>query len=527
MLNTAANEYRNLPLSFLTESTSNPRRHFEDGPLQELAESIRVQGVLSPLLVRPLTEQNFEIVAGARRFRAAQLAEAEAVPVRIVNLSDAEALEAQLIENLQRRDVHPLEEAQGFRALLNLQEPNYNVGQIAAKVGKAPSYVAQRLRLTELIQSVVEAFYAEAIGTGHALLLAKLQPAQQEQALKECFREEWAGSSNKPKRLLLPVKHLQHFIEHSLLLLLAQAPFSLEDAALVPSAGSCVDCPKRTGNNRLLFCDIKQDACSDPACYSTKVEAYVQVTLAAKPEMVRISTSYGQQPDGATALPRNKYVAINPEKPTSPQQAKWPEYKTCRFTKDALITDGLDKSEVRKVCANPECSIHHLKNATNRRDEAWKAEQEKRRREEAVATTAGLRVLAAITEAVPVRLLKRDLLFTVERLLPLLDQRRLEIIGRGRGIRAKKEENIGGLLFAFVKKADEGTLGRLLIEAAVLLSVRSGVAVEQALTAAAQHYRVDAEAITRKVNHEFAMRDKAKKTVKPQPKPTPPQKRAA
>ena len=64
MLNTAANEYRNLPLSLLTESTSNPRRRFEDGPLQELAQSIRVQGVLSPLLVRPLTEQSFEIVAG-------------------------------------------------------------------------------------------------------------------------------------------------------------------------------------------------------------------------------------------------------------------------------------------------------------------------------------------------------------------------------------------------------------------------------------------------------------------------------
>ena len=327
MLDTTAYEYRNLPLSLLTESTSNPRRHFEDGPLRELAQSIRVQGVLSPLLVRPLTEQSFEIVAGARRFRAAQLAEAEAVPVRIVNLSDAEALEAQLIENLQRRDVHPLEEAQGFRALLSLEEPRYSVEQIAAKVGKAPSYVAQRLRLTELIEPVVEAFYAEAIGTGHALLLAKLQPAQQEQALKECFREEWAGGSSKQRRIMLPVKHLQHYIEHSLMLLLAQAPFSREDAALVPSAGSCVGCPKRTGNNRLLFSDIKQDACTDPACYSAKVEAYVQIALSAKPELVRISTSYSQQPEGATALPRTKYVAISTEKPTSPQQAKWPEYK--------------------------------------------------------------------------------------------------------------------------------------------------------------------------------------------------------
>jgi ParB/RepB/Spo0J family partition protein len=117
-----ATEYRNLPLAVLTESTTNPRRIFEDSALKELAESIRSQGVLSPLLVRPLTDQSFEIVAGARRYRAAQMAEAPSVPVRIVNLTDAEALEAQLIENLQRRDVHPLEEAQG--SLVELHPDN-------------------------------------------------------------------------------------------------------------------------------------------------------------------------------------------------------------------------------------------------------------------------------------------------------------------------------------------------------------------------------------------------------------------
>ena len=126
-------EYRDLPLSILTESKTNPRRIFEESALKELAESIRSQGILSPLLVRPLTERSFEIVAGARRYRAAQLAEAETVPVRIVNLTDAEALEAQLIENLQRRDVHPLEEAQGFRALLNLDEPKYSIEQISGQ----------------------------------------------------------------------------------------------------------------------------------------------------------------------------------------------------------------------------------------------------------------------------------------------------------------------------------------------------------------------------------------------------------
>ena len=137
-----ATEYRNLPLALLTESKTNPRRTFENDSLKELAESIRTQGVLSPLLVRPLTEQGFEIVFGARRYRAARMAEVATVPVRIKQLTDAEALEAQLIENLQRRDVHPLEEAQGFRALLNLEEPKYSIEQLAAKTGKSPVYVA-------------------------------------------------------------------------------------------------------------------------------------------------------------------------------------------------------------------------------------------------------------------------------------------------------------------------------------------------------------------------------------------------
>jgi ParB family chromosome partitioning protein len=93
-----ATEYRNVSLALLSESETNPRRIFEDDALRELAASIRAQGVLSPLLVRPLTEHGFEIVAGARRYRAAQIAESDSVPVRIVDLTDAQALEAQLVE---------------------------------------------------------------------------------------------------------------------------------------------------------------------------------------------------------------------------------------------------------------------------------------------------------------------------------------------------------------------------------------------------------------------------------------------
>ena len=179
-----ATEYRNVSLSLLNESKTNPRRTFEELALKELAESIRTQGVLSPLLVRPLTENGFEIVAGARRYRAAQMAEVPTVPVRIVNLSDAQAVEMSIVENLQRKDVHPLEEAQGFRALLDLEEPKYSIEQIAAKVGKSAVFVASRLKLTDLAPAAVDAFYADDIGVGHAVLLSKLPADLQEAALK-------------------------------------------------------------------------------------------------------------------------------------------------------------------------------------------------------------------------------------------------------------------------------------------------------------------------------------------------------
>ncbi|MGA3371518.1 MAG: ParB/RepB/Spo0J family partition protein [Terracidiphilus sp.] len=104
-------EYHNLPLANLNESANNPRRTFDPAALNELAENIRTQGLLSPLLVRPKGAQSYEIVAGARRYRAAQLAGLEFVPVRIAELSDAQAIEASIVENLIRADVHPMEEA--------------------------------------------------------------------------------------------------------------------------------------------------------------------------------------------------------------------------------------------------------------------------------------------------------------------------------------------------------------------------------------------------------------------------------
>ena len=319
-----ATEYRNVSLALLNESKTNPRRTFEETALKELAESIRTQGVLSPLLVRPLTENGFEIVAGARRYRAAQMAEIPPYP-SASSISPMLRLSKSIVENLQRKDVHPLEEAQGFRALLELEEPKYSIEQIAAKVGKSAVFVASRLKLTDLVPSAVDAFYADEIGVGHAILLAKLPADQQEAALSACFKEVYNNGASKPARILLPVRNLQFWIDSNILLILKDAPFNKRDAQLVPAAGSCADCPKRTGHNKLLFGDDlgrQGDRCTDPGCYQAKVSAHVAKTIAAKPELVQISTAYGGQKEDSPVLPRNKYTAIRDDKPKSKDEAE-------------------------------------------------------------------------------------------------------------------------------------------------------------------------------------------------------------
>jgi len=513
-----ATEYRNVSLSLLSESTTNPRRIFEDASLKELAESIRTQGVLSPLLVRPVTENGFEIVAGARRYRAAQIAEQETVPVRIVHLSDAQALEAQLVENLIRSEIHPMEEAQGFKALLDLEEPTYTIEQIAAKTGKPPAFVAQRLKLIDLVPSVVEAFYRDEIGVGHALLLAKLPADQQVQALSACFKEDWSAGG-RPKRILLPARNLQFWIETNVLLLLKDAPFDKRDAHLVVIAGSCVDCPKRTGHNKLLFSELgKQDACTDPSCFQAKVSAHIARQIEVKPQLVQVSTAYGKQAEGSKVLPRNQYTAIRDEKPKSKEEAKRPEFKVCKFTTDAIITEGNDVGTIHKVCANLSCPVHHPKQQTSREDKAWKAEQEKQRREQAIANATGLRILAAISAAVPVRLMKRDLLFILEQVVSLLDERRLEILARQHGIRQKRDDGgIGKTFAAFIRRADESTLSKLLVVGTILV-VGSRTNPATVLGDAATIYKVDTDAITQKVKAEFAAKMKAKKEAKANPK---------
>ena len=199
-------EYRSVPITALAESATNPRKRFDATSLEELAASFKTQGILAPLLVRELEESKYEVVAGARRLRAAKLAELEKLPVRVVKLTDAEAIEAQCVENLQREDIHPLEEALGFKSLLELGEPAYTIATIASRAGKSEAYVYGRVRLADLIPPVAEGFLKDQITIGHALLIAKLPASQQQEAFAAAFRGLWTSEGNS--QVLIPVREL-------------------------------------------------------------------------------------------------------------------------------------------------------------------------------------------------------------------------------------------------------------------------------------------------------------------------------
>jgi ParB family chromosome partitioning protein len=163
--------------------------------------------------------------------------------------------------------------------------------------------------------------------------------------------------------------------------------------------------------------------------------------------------------------------------------------------------------------------VHHPKPKSNRDDAKWKAEQERQRKEVAIANATGIRVLGAIAAAVPVRLMKRDLLFVVERLASLLDENRITVLARRHAIRkAKDNDSIAKLLAAYLRRAEESMLGCVLVELTILhATARQNAA--QVLREAAAVYKVDTDAITLKVKQEFAAKEKAHIAKKPVAKP--------
>jgi ParB family chromosome partitioning protein len=394
------NEYRSVPVTALVESTSNPRKRFDTKSLEELAASFKAQGVLQPLLVRSIEEDKYEVIAGARRLRAANLAALEEVPVRVVELSDAACVETQLVENIQRENAHPLEEAFAFYGLLHTNGLQYDINSLAARAGKNPAFVATRLRLVELHPSIAEAFLADEIGVGHALEIAKLPQAEQQRAFDAAFHTVWNGG--KENRILRPVRDLTAWIEQNILLSLDSVAFDKNDETLVPEAGSCANCPKRTGFNTLLFDAALQDSCTDKDCYNNKLTKNVERQIAEKPNLVQITNEW-KAPGNSAVLGRNQYVALNlsansakSKKPLSPYQ------KPCKHMGEAIVVDGTERGRIAKICAEPNCPVHFAdRRAPNPAQTAKEREQRRKELErQKLEATVRHRTLAEVLKRI-------------------------------------------------------------------------------------------------------------------------------
>ena len=197
---------RHLPVELLHASPNNPRKYFADADLDDLAKSIREKGLLQPLVVRTRADGEYEIVAGERRWRAAQRAGVHEIPVLIREFSDGEALEIALIENIQRSDLNPLEEARAYNLLL--EQFSYTQQQLAESVGKSRSHIANTLRLLNLPDSVRRQIEAGKLTAGHArTLVATNSPAELAEqiiqlglSVREAENLTREASSLKPKK---------------------------------------------------------------------------------------------------------------------------------------------------------------------------------------------------------------------------------------------------------------------------------------------------------------------------------------
>ena len=168
---------KNLSISSLVRNKYQPRKKFDDVSLEELANSIRERGIIQPIIVRPSSDEEgkFEIVAGERRWQAAQFAGLHEVPVIVTNIDNLKSLEFAIVENIQRKDLNPIEEAEGYKRLID--EFGYDQVKVSKFIGKSRAHISNCLRLLSLPQEIIELIIEEKLSQGHAKILVGLENA--------------------------------------------------------------------------------------------------------------------------------------------------------------------------------------------------------------------------------------------------------------------------------------------------------------------------------------------------------------
>ncbi|MFZ4056975.1 MAG: ParB/RepB/Spo0J family partition protein [Ferruginibacter sp.] len=280
--------YQLLPLKKIVPDPNQPRKYYNEHDMDDLTASVKKNGVISSILVRP-HKKGYMIVFGERRYRASVAAGLDTIPAVIKDLSNEGVLDMQIIENLQRSNVTPIEEAISFKSLHETQ----SFEDIALKVGKSIVYVANRVKLADLLPEFQNLLFYEKINLGIAFKICRLSEAKQNEILKELeLPDKWMENKN------FEIKDwsLKNALSESVTSL-DDATFDISDPTLYEEAGACTVCKNNSACNKLLFPEFNTKAmCSDSVCYNIKTtrayKAKVENLIQSDDSVFFISNSY-------------------------------------------------------------------------------------------------------------------------------------------------------------------------------------------------------------------------------------------
>lgn len=327
-------------------SPTNPRKRFPSGPMAELTDSVREHGVIQPIVVRPWPAEypaetdiapEWEIVAGERRWRAATAAGVEWIPAIERTLSTAQVVELQLVENLQREDVLPSEEAEGYRRMID--EHGYTAERLAETVGKSRAYIYGRLKLMDLCPDARTALDDGKLSASLAQIIARIPAAQ----LQSDMITRTAGMSYR-----VACDYLRNACSTAL----SEAPWDPADPDMIAEAGPCTLCPHNSRNAPDAEADIGPDVCTHLGCYDRKRAAAVE-------RQKREARESGQPViDGTAAAKLIRYGHIDDDAPVLDLDAR------C-YT--APLTPEGERPTYRELLGGQDVPITLIEDAHNRR----------------------------------------------------------------------------------------------------------------------------------------------------------------
>lgn len=342
---------KNISVEKIVASPDNPEERYQGAAFAELVASVVEKGVLMPILVRERVTGTgrhddrrrgtgtYEVIAGNRRLMAAREARFKEIPARVVEMTDAEAREARIVENLQREDVHPLDEAASYRDLIEKSKPRYEIADVAVKVGKSERYVRDRLALNELDAKACDAARAGELPLSHAVVIARLPKKDQKAALEFCDRRDMPTLSD-----------LKEHIAKNVYTAAMKAPPWKDDAGAKTEIAKAIGVE---GNEKNLFGESAIESFDDPKQYALATAAWItlkrnEYKAAGKP-LTLVSGNYGTSTKGV--LSRSDYDTGKGNYAS--------KTKVCEGLHDALVVEGDGIGKLLKICTDKKCPAHH------------------------------------------------------------------------------------------------------------------------------------------------------------------------